>query len=69
MPYETRTMAILVGPEGEPAPPATTMQPLTEEALLDLLQSVDETARRLPLGFKEFARAIERAHGIGGTKP
>lgn len=37
-------------------------KPLTEEALMALLPG----AVRLPLGWKDFARAIENAHGIGG---
>ena len=36
--------------------------PLTEEALMTLLPG----AVRLPPGWKDFARAIEKAHGIGG---
>lgn len=37
-------------------------KPLTDEALMALLPG----AVRLPLGWKDFARAIEKAHGIGG---
>ena len=37
-------------------------KPLTDEALMALLPG----AVRLPPGWKDFARAIERAHGIGG---
>jgi hypothetical protein len=39
-------------------------QPLTEEALMALLPG----AVRLPPGWKDFARAIEKAHGIGENK-
>jgi hypothetical protein len=39
-------------------------KPLTEEALMKLLPE----AVRLPPGWKDFARAIEKAHGIGGEK-
>ena len=41
-------------------------KPLTDEQLLECLISVDSETKRLPMGFKLFARAIERAHGIGG---
>jgi hypothetical protein len=36
-------------------------KPLTEKALMTLLPG----AVRLPPGWKDFARAIEKAHGIG----
>ena len=42
------------------APPQR--KPLTDEALMALLPG----AVRLPPGWKDFARAIEREHGIGG---
>jgi hypothetical protein len=42
------------------APPQR--KPLTDEALMALLPG----AVRLPPGWKDFARSIERAHGIGG---
>ena len=39
------------------APPA---QMLSDERIFDLLKQVDPHAVRLPLGFKQFAIAIER---------
>jgi hypothetical protein len=39
-------------------------QPLTEEEVIALLPD----AVRLPQGWRDFARAIEAAHGIGGDK-
>jgi hypothetical protein len=39
--------------------------PLTREQLLKLLASVDPKSVRLPPGLEQFARAVERAHGIG----
>ena len=41
-------------------------KPLTDEELLRLLSKIDEWAVRLPRGLREFARAIEQAHGIKG---
>jgi CelD/BcsL family acetyltransferase involved in cellulose biosynthesis len=41
-------------------------QPLTEEEMLEILVGIDAETKRLPPGMKAFARAIERAHGIGG---
>jgi hypothetical protein len=41
-------------------------KPLTDEELLRLLSKIDECAVRLPRGLREFARAIEVAHGIKG---
>lgn len=41
-------------------------QPLTDEQMLEILGDVDAATKRLPPGIKAFARAIERAHGIGG---
>ena len=38
--------------------------PLTDEQLLVLLSKIDEHAVRLPRGLRDFARAIEAAHGI-----
>ena len=38
--------------------------PLTKAQLWKILESVDTTTARLPLGFELFARAIELAHGI-----
>lgn len=46
------------------APPQR--QPLTEEEMLEILVGIDAETKRLPPGIKAFARAIERAHGIGG---
>lgn len=46
------------------APPQR--QPLTEEEMLEILVGIDAETKRLPPGMKAFARAIERAHGIGG---
>ncbi len=42
-------------------------EPLTDEQILNVLKSVDHETKRLPPGFREFARAIEQAHGIGGA--
>ena len=39
-------------------------KPLTDEELKDALVSVDPETKRLPPGFRDFARAIEAAHGI-----
>jgi hypothetical protein len=39
---------------------------LTDEEVLRLLSKIDEYAVRLPRGLREFARAIEAAHGIKG---
>lgn len=41
-------------------------KPLTDEELLRLLSKIDECTVRLPRGLREFARAIEAAHGIKG---
>jgi len=38
--------------------------PLNDAGLLAILKSVDPETRRLPPGFKDFARAVEAAHGI-----
>ena len=43
---------------------ATKREPLTDEELLRLLSKIDECTVRLPRGLREFARAIEAAHGI-----
>ena len=43
----------------------TPRKPLTEEEILAALVAVDPETKRLPPGFRAFARAIERAHGIG----
>lgn len=50
-----------------PAPsPAVAHQPLTVEQILGALRSItNEPPVRLPPGWAGFARAIERAHGIG----
>ena len=42
----------------------TVQKPLSDEGLLKLLKSIDQSTQRLPTGFKLFARAIEKAHGI-----
>lgn len=50
-----------------PQPPeaAPVRKPLTEEELLQTLHSLSvEPPKRLPPGWIEFARAIERVHGI-----
>ena len=38
--------------------------PLSDEELLNILKSVAIGASRVPQGYKMFARAIEKAHGI-----
>ena len=51
----------------EPAQPeskADKRQPLTDSHLCVLLLDIDPETKRLPPGFKAFARAIEAAHGI-----
>ena len=48
------------------AEPVVERKPLTKSELLDLLLAIDpESVKRLPYGFYLFARAIEKAHGIG----
>ena len=47
----------------EPDQPAT-LDPLTDTHLFVILQRIDSETKRLPLGFKRFARAIEAAHSI-----
>ena len=44
--------------------PQPKREPLTDEQILRLLSRIDECAVRLPRGLREFARAIEAAHGI-----
>ena len=44
--------------------PQQKREPLTDEQILRLLSKIDECAVRLPRGLREFARAIEAAHGI-----
>jgi hypothetical protein len=39
-------------------------RPLSEDWLLSILLGIDPHTSRLPKGLKEFARAIEAAHGI-----
>ena len=39
-------------------------KPLTDEQLMIALLMVDPETKRLPVGFRAFARAIEAAHGI-----
>lgn len=41
-------------------------KPLTDDEVLRLLSKIDEYAVRLPRGLRDFARAIEAAHGIKG---
>ena len=38
--------------------------PLTDKQLLEILVGIDPETKRLPSGFKAFARAIEAVHGI-----
>ncbi len=42
--------------------------PLSDADVFSALLSVDQDAKRLPPGFRMFARAIERAHGITGEQ-
>jgi hypothetical protein len=44
--------------------PQPAQKPLTDEQMLVLLTKIDEHAVRLPKGLRDFARAIEAAHGI-----
>ena len=44
------------------AQPAGT--PLADAQLLTILAVLDSSTKRLPPGFRQFARAIEAAHGI-----
>ena len=46
----------------EPVKPAGT--PLADAQLLTILEVLDSSTKRLPPGFRQFARAIEAAHGI-----
>ena len=43
----------------------TPRKPLTDEEIKAALVSIDPETKRLPPGFRDFARAIEKAHGIG----
>ena len=43
-------------------------KPLTDEELLALLTEIDPETERVARGLRNFARAIERAHGIGGEE-
>jgi hypothetical protein len=43
--------------------------PLTDEQLLEILVGIDSETKRLPFGFKDFARAIESPHGITKGQP
>jgi hypothetical protein len=43
-------------------------KPLTDEEIEVLLKALLPDAVRLPPGWLNFARAIERAHGIGEEK-
>ena len=56
--YKRVFMAML---EAAPQP-----EPLSDERIFDLLKQVDPHAVRLPLGFKQFAIAIEREILGGG---
>jgi hypothetical protein len=56
------TVPLYATPPAQPAPAV----PLTDEHLYDLLRRIDPMTVRLPPGYRAFARAIERAHGIGG---
>ena len=38
--------------------------PLADAQLLTILAVLDSSTKRLPPGFRQFARAIEAAHGI-----
>lgn len=40
-------------------------KPLSEDELLVLLKNIDSSTKRLPIGFKLFARAVEKAQGVG----
>ena len=44
--------------------PQPKREPLTDEQILRFLSRIDECAVRLPRGLREFARAVEAAHGI-----
>ena len=44
---------------------APEVEPLNKEDLLNILKSIDAETKRIPIGFIAFARAIEKAHGIG----
>lgn len=58
--YRAALAAAPQPPEAEPV-----RKPLTEEELLQTLHSLSvEPPKRLPPGWIEFARAIERVHGI-----
>lgn len=43
-------------------------KPLTKTQLINLLINIDPETKRLPIGLYHFARAIEKAHGIGGEE-
>jgi len=43
--------------------------PLTDAHLCVLVLGIDYATKRLPPGYREFARAIESAHGIGTPQP
>ena len=42
-----------------------TPKPMTEEEMYLALKSIDPETKRIPSGFIQFARAVERHHGIG----
>ena len=57
---------LYAGPPAQQAAPVVKREPLTKAELLNLLIPIDpENVKRLPHGFYLFARAIEKAHGIG----
>ena len=45
--------------------PAQALVPLTDGELFTLMTKLDPETVRLPIGIRLFARAVERAHGIG----
>jgi hypothetical protein len=51
--------------------PTAVRKPLTDDEIIDLLRSClrPEIVMRLPPGWKNFARAIEAAHGITQQEP
>lgn len=63
-PYDNKTVLQWYSLEQLREYASTCRKPLTKEQLLQLLITVDPLTARLPRGMLEFARAIERAHGI-----
>jgi hypothetical protein len=45
-------------------PPAAQRKPLTDEEIKAVIQSIDPDEEYLPKALRQFARAIEAAHGI-----